>query len=199
MTQKNWKICMEKQLEPILKSPNSSTGLSTYSDMPFGIFLYPPSDEWELRQSLKDLIVRLENTGKTIQRLSIAKLIEKSLQKAGLSIEEVAQAEIDMGIEIVRDTFRDILSGHAAGSTPLDKLVAEEVERDKPTSNHIIFIERVGTLYGFHRPSALLENLHHKVKNPVVLFYPGHQDGPAGLRFMGEAEADHNYRPKLFA
>jgi hypothetical protein len=23
--------------------------------------------------------------------------------------------------------------------------------------------------------------------------------GPAGLRFMDEAEADHNYRPKLFA
>jgi hypothetical protein len=24
-------------------------------------------------------------------------------------------------------------------------------------------------------------------------------DGPAGLRFMDAAEADHNYRPKLFS
>ena len=54
-------------------------------------------------------------------------------------------------------------------------------------------------LFGLHRPSALLENLHHKVSHPVVLFYPGQRDGPAGLRFMDELDADHNYRPKLFA
>jgi hypothetical protein len=100
---------------------------------------------------------------------------------------------------MVRDTIRDVLSGKAAGSTPLDQLVAEAVDKSKPTSSHIIFIERVGTLFGLHRPSALLENLRHKVSHPVVLFYPGQRDGPAGLRFMDELDADHNYRPKLFA
>jgi hypothetical protein len=199
MSQKEWQRCLQQQLEPVLTSPDSGVGLSTYTDMPFGIFLYPPEDEWELRQSLRDLVVRLENAGKSVQRLSMAQLLEQSIEAAGLSLEEIAQGEADLGIAMVRDTIRDVLSGKAAGSTPLDQLVAEAVDKSKPTTSHIVFLERVGALFGLHRPSALLENLHHKVSHPVVLFYPGQRDGPAGLRFMDEAEADHNYRPKLFA
>lgn len=199
MSQKEWQRCLQQQLEPVLTASDSGVGLSTYTDMPFGIFLYPPEDEWELRQSLRDLVVRLENAGKTAQRLSMAVLLEQSIEAAGLSLEEIAQGETDLGIAMVRDTIRDVLSGKAAGSTPLDQLVAEAVDASRPTSSHIVFLERVGALFGLHRPSALLENLHHKVSHPVVLFYPGQRDGPAGLRFMDEAEADHNYRPKLFA
>lgn len=199
MTQKEWQRCLQQQLEPVLTAADSGVGLSTYTDMPFGIFLYPPEDEWELRQALRDLVVRLENAGKTVQRLSMAKLLEQSIEAAGLSLEEIAQGEVDLGIAMVRDTIRDVLSGKAAGSTPLDQLVAEAVDASKPTTSHIVFLERVGALFGLHRPSALLENLHHKVRHPVVLFYPGQRDGPAGLRFMDEADADHNYRPKLFA
>ena len=199
MSQKEWQRCLQQQLEPVLTAPDSGVGLSTYTDMPFGIFLYPPEDEWELRQALRDLVVRWENAGKTVQRLSMAQLLEQSIAAAGLSLEEIAQGEADLGIAMVRDTIRDVLSGKAAGSTPLDQLVAEAVDASKPTTSHIVFLERVGALFGLHRPSALLENLHHKVSHPVVLFYPGQRDGPAGLRFMDEAEADHNYRPKLFA
>ena len=199
MSQKEWQRCLQQQLEPVLTAPNSGAGLSTYTDMPFGIFLYPPEDEWQLRAELRDLVVRLENAGKTVQRLSMAQLLEQSIEAAGLTLEEIAQGEADLGIAMVRDTIRDVLSGKAAGSTPLDQLVAEAVDKSKPTTSHIVFLERVGTLFGLHRPSALLENLRHKVSHPVVLFYPGQRDGPAGLRFMDEAEADHNYRPKLFA
>ena len=199
MSQKEWQRCLQQQLEPVLTAADSGVGLSTYTDMPFGIFLYPPEDEWELRQALRDLVVRLENAGKTVQRLSMAVLLEQSIEAAGLSLEEIAEAERTMNLEIVRDTIRDVLSGKAAGSTPLDQLVAQAVVSSKPTTSHIVFLERVGALFGLHRPSALLENLHHKVSHPVVLFYPGQRDGPAGLRFMDEAEADHNYRPKLFA
>ena len=199
MSQKEWQRCLQQQLEPVLTAADSGVGLSTYTDMPFGIFLYPPEDEWELRQALRDLVVRLENAGKTVQRLSMTQLLEQSIEAAGLSLEEIAQGEADLGIAMVRDTIRDVLSGKAAGSTPLDQIVAEAVDASKPTTSHIVFLERVGALFGLHRPSALLENLHHKVSHPVVLFYPGQRDGPAGLRFMDEAEADHNYRPKLFA
>ena len=199
MSQKEWQRCLQQQLEPVLTAPDSGAGLSTYTDMPFGIFLYPPEDEWQLRAELRDLVVRLENAGKTVQRLSMAVLLEQSIEAAGLSLEEIAEAERTMNLEIVRDTIRDVLSGKAAGSTPLDELVAEAVNASKPTTSHIVFLDRVGALFGLDRPSALLENLHHKVSHPVVLFYPGQRDGPAGLRFMDEAEADHNYRPKLFA
>jgi hypothetical protein len=114
-------------------------------------------------------------------------------------MEEIAEAEATLGPVMVRDTLRDLLSGKAAGSVPLDELVAQAVETAKPTSSHIVFLERVGVLFDLHRPSALLENLRNRVLHPVVLFYPGQRDGPAGLRFMDELDADHNYRPKLFA
>ena len=196
---KEWQRCLQQQLEPVLTAADSGAGLSTYTDMPFGIFLYPPEDEWELRAELRDLTIRLENAGKTVQRLSLAVLLEQAIKAAGLSLEEIAEAEASLGPELVRDTLRDVLSGKAAGAVPLDELVAQAVDTSKPTSSHLIFLERVGVLFDLHRPSALLENLRNRVLHPVVLFYPGQRDGPAGLRFMDEADADHNYRPKLFA
>ena len=196
---KEWKRCLQQQLEPVLTAADSGAGLSTYTDMPFGIFLYPPEDEWELRGELRDLAIRLENGGKTVQRLSMAVMLEQAIQAAGLSMEEIADAEATLEQEMVRDTLRDVLSGKAAGSVPLDELVAQAVDSSQPTSSHIVFLERVGALFDLHRPSALLENLRNRVLHPVVLFYPGQRDGPAGLRFMDELEADHNYRPKLFA
>lgn len=196
---KEWQRCLQQQLEPVLTAADSGAGLSTYTDMPFGIFLYPPEDEWELRAELRDLTIRLENAGKTVQRLSLAALLEQAIKAAGLSLEEIAEAEVSLGPELVRDTLRDVLSGKAAGAVPLDELVAQAVDTSKPTSSHLVFLERVGALFDLHRPSALLENLRNRVLHPVVLFYPGQRDGPAGLRFMDEADADHNYRPKLFA
>lgn len=196
---KEWQRCLQQQLEPVLTAADSGAGLSTYTDMPFGIFLYPPEDEWELRAELRDLTIRLGNAGKTVQRLSLAALLEQAIKAAGLSLEEIAEAEVSLGPELVRDTLRDVLSGKAAGAVPLDELVAQAVDTSKPTSSHLIFLERVGVLFDLHRPSALLENLRNRVLHPVVLFYPGQRDGPAGLRFMDEADADHNYRPKLFA
>jgi hypothetical protein len=196
---KEWQRCLQQQLEPVLTAADSGAGLSTYTDMPFGIFLYPPEDEWELRAELRDLTIRLENAGKTVQRLSLAALLEQAIKAAGLSLEEIAEAEASLGPELVRDTLRDVLSGKAAGAVPLDELVAQAVDTSKSTSSHLVFLERVGALFDLHRPSALLENLRNRVLHPVVLFYPGQRDGPAGLRFMDEADADHNYRPKLFA
>ena len=73
---KEWQRCLQQQLEPVLTAADSGAGLSTYTDMPFGIFLYPPEDEWELRAELRDLTIRLENAGKTVQRLSLAALLE---------------------------------------------------------------------------------------------------------------------------
>ena len=90
MSALDWMRCLEQQLEPVLTATDSGAGLSTYTDMPFGIFLYPPEDEWELRQALGDLAVRLENAGKTVQRLSMAQLLQQAIEAAGLTQEEIA-------------------------------------------------------------------------------------------------------------
>ena len=137
---KEWQRCLQQQLEPVLTAADSGAGLSTYTDMPFGIFLYPPEDEWELRAELRDLTIRLENAGKTVQRLSLAALLEQAIEAAGLSLEEIAEAEASLGQDMVRDTLRDVLSGKAAGAVPLDELVAQAVDTSKPTSSHLVFL-----------------------------------------------------------
>ena len=62
----------------------------------------------------------------------------------------------------------------------------------------LCFIVRVGALFPFYRTFSLLEQLKGKIAVPTILFYPGALDGPAGLRFMGILDAEHNYRPKIF-
>ena len=39
--------------------------------------------------------------------------------------------------------------------------------------------------------------MYGKIKVPGVLFFPGELERPAGLRFMGIHEAEHNYRAKI--
>jgi hypothetical protein len=58
-------------------------------------------------------------------------------------------------------------------------------------------ILRTGALFPAYRTFSLLEQLKGRVIVPTVLFYPGELDGPAGLRFMGVLDAEHNYRPKI--
>ena len=62
----------------------------------------------------------------------------------------------------------------------------------------IVFILRTGALFPVYRTFALLEQVKGRIDVPSILFYPGHDDGAAGLRFMGVLEAEHNYRPKIF-
>ena len=51
----------------------------------------------------------------------MAQLLQQAIEAAGLTQEEIAEAEQTMGLEIVRDTIRDVLSGkaglNALGST----------------------------------------------------------------------------------
>ena len=81
---------------------------------------------------------------------------------------------------------------------PLDQLVAEAVPTLSDPARDLCFIVRVGALFPFYRTFSLLEQLKGKIAVPTILFYPGELDGPAGLRFMGVLDAEHNYRPKIF-
>ena len=80
----------------------------------------------------------------------------------------------------------------------IDALVAEQLPAKADPLVDVVFITRAGALFPFYRTSSLLEQLKGKVMVPAVLFYPGELDGPAGLRFMGVLDAEHNYRPKIF-
>jgi len=191
---KDWKHRLKSDLEPVLREEDPRPRIGAYHDMPFAIFVYPPEDEFELRQQLAMLRTRLEQGGKRVVDVSLAECLAQALQAEGLDSATLAQVERETGLELTIETIHAVISDYQ----PLDGLVAGMVPPDAEPTRDIVFLTRVGALYPMYRTSSLLEQLKGQVTVPTVLFYPGATEGPAGLRFMGVLDAEHNYRPKIY-
>ncbi len=190
----DWKNRLTQTLEPVLGEADPRPKISAYHNMPYAIFRYPPEDEFEVRCEVSMLQTRLEQAGKRVMVVSLAKCLATALEREGMTVEEIKLAEEMTGTDTMADTFHKVLSEYQ----PLDDLVAEQLPQDSNPTVDIVFITRAGALFPFYRTSSLLEQLKGKVEVPAVLFYPGDLDGAAGLRFMGVLDAEHNYRPKIF-
>jgi hypothetical protein len=189
-----WKNRLERDLEPILALEDPRPKINAYHDMPYAIFRYSAEDELEVRKAIGMLGTRLEQRGKRITTISLAKCLATALERAGMTPKRIEKAEKMTGVEKMIDTYHAVLST----KQPLELLVAEQMPADADPLRDIVFITRGGALFPFYRTSSLLEQLKGKVHVPSVLFYPGELDGAAGLRFMGVLDAEHNYRPKIF-
>lgn len=190
----DWKQRLTRDLESILREEDPRPKISAYHNMPYAIFRYPPSAEFALRAEVSLLRTRLEQVGKRVTTISLAKCLETALQREGLTRKRIEMAEKRTGTHKMADTVHKVLSDRQ----PLDELVAEGIPEDAEPLRDVVFITRAGALFPFYRTSSLLEQLKGKVHVPAVLFYPGELDGAAGLRFMGVLDAEHNYRPKIF-
>ncbi len=190
----DWKNRLINRLEPVLREPDPRANISSYHDMPYAIFQYSPEDEFDLRGELTLLKTRLEQIGKRVTVISLAQCLDECLKREGLSLKKIEMAEKLTGLEKMADTMLEILSVRQ----PLDQLVAEQIPQGADPCIDVVLITRAGALFPFYRTSSLLEQLKGKIHVPSVLFYPGDLEGPAGLRFMGVLDAEHNYRPKIF-
>jgi len=189
-----WKQRLTRDLEPVLREVDPRARISAYHNMPYAIFHYPPEHEIALRSELALLTTRLEQVGKRVTSISLAKCLADALAAEGLTTERIASAEKRTGTEKMVDTIHMVISRRR----PLDDLVAARIPQEADPARDIVFIVRAGSLFPFYRTSSLLEQLKGKLEVPAVLFYPGKLDGVAGLKFMGVLEAEHNYRPKIF-
>jgi hypothetical protein len=190
----NWKHRLTEKLEPILREPDPRPKISAYHDMPFAIFVYPPTAEFAVREQVALLRTRLRQRGKEVTTISLAQCLNTALEAEGLGDEGLGAAERESGLEAAIDTAHEVLNKYQ----PLDSLVARQVPQGADPKRDIVFLTRAGALFPVYRTSSLLEQLKGKISVPTVLFYPGTTDGPAGLRFMGVLDAEHNYRPKIF-
>jgi len=190
----DWKERLTQKLEPILSQNDPRPDISSYDNMPYAIFRYTPEDEFTVRQELDLLQTRLEGEGKRVFILSLADCLRDALDRDGLTVDKIAQAERQTGAPKVVEMIHAVLGRRQ----PLDELVASKIPDDAEPTQDIVFITRAGALFPMYRTSSLLEQLKGKVDVPAVLFYPGHLDGAAGLSFMGVLDAEHNYRPKIF-
>jgi hypothetical protein len=182
-----------RDLEPILALADPRPRISAYHSMPYAIFRYDPAEEYELRAQVGMLQTRLEQRGKRVTRISLAECLDAAM-RGERALEDWFEVEREMGTETVVDTVHDVLSDGGL----LERLVTERMPTDADPHRDIVFILRTGALFPVYRTFTLLEQLHGRVTIPTVLFYPGDLEGPAGLRFMGVLEAEHNYRSRIF-
>ncbi len=187
----DWKQRLRKNLEPLLMQSDPRPGLSTYHNMPYGIFVYPPSAEFDLRTELSMLRTRLEHGGKRVTVISLAECVADAL---ALEDYDPSVEEEKLGVAKTVETVHDIV----AEIRPLDALVEGGLPPDPDPLLDVVLIVRAGSLFPFYRTSSLLEQLMGRLTVPAILFYPGELQDTSALSFMGVLDAEHNYRPRIF-
>lgn len=182
-----------RDLEEVLALPDPRPAISAYHDMPYAIFHYDPEGEFLFRKELDLLSTRLQIKGKRVTRVSLAHLLDQAMQSP-VSWTDLIEGEKSVGLPEAIETVSEVLASHH----PLPDLVGGAMPVDADPTQDVVFLWRTGALFPCYRTFALLEQMKGKVKAPTILCYPGTLDGPAGLKFLGVLEADHNYRPKIF-
>jgi hypothetical protein len=189
----DWRKRLTEKLEPILSLPDPRKQIGPYREMPYALFRYAPDDEFAVRKEITNLEIRLTGRGKRIHRISLADCLYEAMY-AERPLEEWVEAEKEQGTSAIVETVNEIL----AKDRPLVDLVAKRLPSEGDPLRDIVFIIRVAALFPFYRTFSLLEQMKGRLNVPAILFYPGTPEGPAGLRFMGVMEAEHNYRPTIF-
>lgn len=171
--------------------------ISVYHDLPFAIVRYEPDKEWELRRQVKQLKIRLEQTGKEVREISLGALLWQVIQETE-GIDVVVDLERKLGFKVAQGQVTTYLSDR--DWRPLSKVLAEHIWGLNP-ARHIVFLKRVGAMApAIYHMSKLLDEMHGKTMVPLILFYPGALEGTTGLRFMDmkDREAMGNYRVKIY-
>lgn len=184
--------------------------ISTMRNYRFAIVPYPPAREFEVRRRVFELSRDLRVQGWEVLDISMQRLFLQRLRT------RLTEAELKSLMDSEkRLADRDPLRPLSRLQGPLSRLIegeqglAQDVVRaigefadnhPERENNTLIWISRLGALYPFLRTSSLLKHLDGKTRQlPVVLLYPGEQKGPTALSFMGELEADRDYRPRIYS
>ncbi len=177
--------------------------ISVYHDLPFAIFRYNPTDEWELRREIKLLATRIEAVGKTVQMIPMSELLWNAMEKVNQKdgdegLEAIVALEKDRGFVEAQQQVTTYLSSKVW--MPLWELLADRLAAIN-SEESVVFLTRVAAMSpGIFHMSMLLDKMHGKTKVPTILFYPGSIEGTTGLRFMELKDRDAlgNYRVKIY-
>lgn len=173
--------------------------LGPTAEMPFGIFVYPPAEEQELRRQVELSAIRLKNAGRPVRRVDLGDLMWECLREHPLGPDGLADSEQFVeSLGLVLAEAHTMLVGRSHNEPgPLERRIIERLESFDPKTD-IAYLVRAAELFPLYRTSALLERLLGHVRLPTLLFYPGVLYGTAELRFMGVCEPSPNYRPTIY-
>lgn len=169
-----------------------------YSDLPFALFCYPPELEWTMREEMRRLKTRLEqSTQRQIILISLAELLWRAVDESE-GMEALIQKERQEGFDAAQIQAYDYLSD--PDWRPLPDLLAEKLQDLNP-DKHLVFICRAGALSpDIYRVSTLLDQMKGRTRVPCILFMPATSDDREGLRFMGLSAQERrgSYHTKVY-
>lgn len=165
-------------------------------DLPFALFVYPPSDELAVRRETDLLVTRLQIGGRRVIRVDLGDVFWECLAAHPLGPEALFEAEASTAdLQSVLSEAHTLLAGNSSMEPgPLEQRVIARIG-DVRRKDTVVLLERAAELFPVYRTSALLERMiGQKLQVSMVLFYPGTFAGPTEPRFMGVAEPSPNYR-----
>jgi len=204
-------MSIESRLHELQKDLCNPAGpsISTNRNYPFAILWYPPGDEYEARERIVHLGDDLRRSGWLVISIDLMGLLLEYLYEIGEGalVDSIIEEE-KMLYREHRGSFKPQLSylenqlgPHFSGKQAFPGRVLREIlERttDSDARRSVVFLSRIGGLYPFYRTSALLRFLDEGVRVPTIVMYPGIYRDQHSLSFMGEMDADRDYRPRIY-
>ncbi len=182
--------------------------ISTMRNYRFAILPYRPQDEFKLRKLMRRLTEELRNEGWGVLPISLQKLLLDRVRATGadnvaalISREKrLHEKDPERALAHLRDKIAPHIEGPDGIAADVARLIGEFADANPDrTDQTLVLIGRAGALYPFFRSSALLKHIDGKTRNiPVVLLYPGERKDTTALSFMGELDADRDYRPRIY-
>jgi hypothetical protein len=183
--------------------------ISTMRNYRFAILRYAPSDEFKLRNEVRRLSTDLIANGWVVLSISLQRLLFDRIRAQGAEWSQrvirqersTASQSRERGLAYLKGKLAPLIEGPNGISADCSKIILDfAAANPDQVDRTLALIGRAGALYPFFRSSALLRHLDGKTGHvPVVLLYPGNRVGQTGLSFMGQLNADSDYRPRIYA
>jgi hypothetical protein len=176
--------------------------LGPSADIPFGVFVYEPTEEGELQEQIRLLATRLGNKGEKVCVVDLGALLWECLEAhpdGPKALEELEEFGSPLD-KVLQEANRLVVGKRNPESQyepgPLEQRILDQVAEAEPAPT-VVFLIRAGELFPIYRTSALLERLIGPLQTRTILFYPGTKSGSAQLRFMGVCAPSPNYRAEI--
>ena len=173
--------------------------INAYHDLPFAIFRYDPGDEFIARKHMRFFGTRVENSGRDVHFISVARLLWASIE-ATEGVAAMVNEESQLGFSRAQETVSTLLSDEAF--MPLPDALCHQMEGMDPERDVVLLVRTAALSPAIYRCAKLLDEMHGRTMVPIILFYPGTLEGESSLRYMDLPEREHtgayNYRVKIY-
>ncbi|MFA5852360.1 MAG: BREX protein BrxB domain-containing protein, partial [Spirochaetales bacterium] len=176
---------------------------------PFAIVHYRPEEEFRARELLGEMVDSLRLQGWAVRTIDLFEVLldylgeeeEGELVPAWIEEEKMLYKTYKNDHAKPLEFLGNSLGGFFNRKTGYPQKVLEEIRniaQGADETRSVIFLSRIGALYPFYRTSALLRFLDEGVKVSTIVMYPGERVEQHYLSFMGEMDADRDYRPRIY-